>query len=280
MNKNAKKKNSFFDLFKPQAPVAPAELPMLNTSAKVNPEDLIPKTEPLVLEKKEIISKNKEVDMDVSNWEDLDKYKSSHKDWPYYDTPPSSIYRKKYNQENTHLPEAVFLKDYKKQLLYCIATNDIPGMRALIEKLRIIMNAESKTDALYAVNTVSGDSLLMFAVKQQKLDAVRFLLAEGSDPHQPNNEGITPLDIAIKDRRTDIINAITEYGSYESKPITESESDLALWAKRRKQLKGIDDGESYESSYIYTEESSSENNSTSSSSSSDEFYGGPCKPKK
>ncbi|KAM8836162.1 ankyrin repeat and fibronectin type-III domain-containing protein 1 isoform 2-T2 [Spinachia spinachia] len=77
-----------------------------------------------------------------------------------------------------------------------------------------------KTDRLRKASTMQGGDCLFEAVEQQDLDAVQILLcqfsAEELDLNTPNNQGLTPLDIAIMTNNTPIAKLLLKAGGKES----------------------------------------------------------------
>ncbi|RZB12394.1 ankyrin repeat domain-containing protein [Ehrlichia minasensis] len=117
------------------------------------------------------------------------------------------IEKGEYDQMNEHLPKIYSVTDYYVQVFYCIIQNDVSGLRSLINKLQEL--GVSLTTILNEVRTLDvGDNLLTYAVKQKKIDIVRFLLSIGATPNFDNYDGQTPLSIAIRNRSIDIAHAI------------------------------------------------------------------------
>ncbi|XP_062416101.1 ankyrin repeat and fibronectin type-III domain-containing protein 1 isoform X3 [Pungitius pungitius] len=77
-----------------------------------------------------------------------------------------------------------------------------------------------KTDRLRKASTMQGGDCLFEAVEQQDLDAVQILLyqfsAEELDLNTPNNQGLTPLDIAVMTNNTPIAKLLLKAGAKES----------------------------------------------------------------
>ncbi|MCZ6902498.1 MAG: ankyrin repeat domain-containing protein [Rickettsia endosymbiont of Ixodes persulcatus] len=67
----------------------------------------------------------------------------------------------------------------------------------------------SLSTILYKVRTSDvGDNLLTYAVRQRKLDIVRFLLSIGADSNFTNYNNETPLSISVRNGSIDIAHAI------------------------------------------------------------------------
>ena len=137
---------------------------------------------------------------------DVKKSNISYK-WPFTRGVIEQVEKEKYDQMNEHLPKIYSVTDYYVQIFYCIIQNDISGLRSLINKLQEL--DVSLTTILNKVRTLDvGDNLLTYAVKQKKIDVVRFLLSIGATPNFANYDGQTPLSIAIRNRSIDIAHAI------------------------------------------------------------------------
>ncbi|GAT75516.1 ankyrin repeat-containing protein [Ehrlichia ruminantium] len=117
------------------------------------------------------------------------------------------IEKGEYDEMNNHLPKLYTVKDYGTQLFYCIITNNVSGLRILINKLEEldiglpVISSQIRTVGL-------GDTLLTYAVRYGKLDIVRFLLSVGVDSNVTNYNNDTPISIAMKNSRYDIARAI------------------------------------------------------------------------
>ncbi|GAT76473.1 hypothetical protein EHRUM1_06570 [Ehrlichia ruminantium] len=117
------------------------------------------------------------------------------------------IEKGEYDEMNNHLPKLYTVKDYSTQLFYCIITNNVSGLRILLNKLEEldiglpIVSSQIRTVGV-------GDTLLTYAVRYGKLDIVRFLLSVGVDSNVTNYNNDTPISIAMKNSRYDIARAI------------------------------------------------------------------------
>ncbi|AHC39397.1 aankyrin [Ehrlichia muris AS145] len=115
--------------------------------------------------------------------------------------------KSQYNEMNHHLPKIYSVEDYYIQIFYCITQNDLSGLRSLINKLQEL--GVSLSTILYEVRTSDvGDNLLTYAVRQRKLDIVRFLLSIGADSNFTNYNNETPLSISVRNGSIDITHAI------------------------------------------------------------------------
>ena len=127
--------------------------------------------------------------------------------WPFVRSLIKEIESGQYDEMNSHLPIVYDLRAYYTQIFYCIMNDDISGLRALINKLEEL--DVSLSTILYRVRTVIlGDNILAYAVRNGKLDIVRFLLSIGANSNITNYRNETPLNIAVKNGQVDIIRAI------------------------------------------------------------------------
>ncbi|KYW97086.1 ankyrin repeat domain-containing protein [Ehrlichia ruminantium] len=117
------------------------------------------------------------------------------------------IEKGEYDEMNNHLPKLYTVKDYSTQLFYCIITNNVSGLRILLNKLEELDIGLPVVSS--QIRTVGvGDTLLTYAVRYGKLDIVRFLLSVGVDSNVTNYNNDTPISIAMKNSRYDIARAI------------------------------------------------------------------------
>lgn len=136
----------------------------------------------------------------------VEKSNVSYK-WPFTRNVIEEIERSKYDEMNEHLPKIYTVEDYYIQIFYCIMQSDVSGLRSLINKLQEL--GVSLSTILYEVRTLDvGDNLLTYAVKQKKLDIVRFLLSIGANSNVANYNNETPLSISIENGSMDIAHAI------------------------------------------------------------------------
>ena len=127
--------------------------------------------------------------------------------WPFTRSLIKEIEKSEYDEMNNHLPKMYTVEDYYPQIFYCVISDDVSGLRSLINKLEEL--DVSLSTVLYKVRTsASGDNLLAYAVRHGKLNIVRFLLSIGAASNIPNYNSETPLNIAIKNGQSDIVNTI------------------------------------------------------------------------
>ncbi|WP_246575225.1 ankyrin repeat domain-containing protein [Neoehrlichia mikurensis] len=145
----------------------------------------------------------------ASEWKNLNSGQSLLDQWLFYRNPIEFIEVRNYDEENSHLPKVTSLNDYYEQMFYCVRDNDVSGLRAVIYKLENL--GINVTTVLEDLRTQEeGDNLLLYAIREGSIDAVRFLLSIGSKPDINNDHSETPLGIAVKNKRADIVNAIVE----------------------------------------------------------------------
>lgn len=98
---------------------------------------------------------------------------------------PESIYKKRYSGANAHLPRAVTEDDLNRYMFTAAVTNQIEGVRAMLDYGRDINLRDE-----------NGNTPLLAATTANNIDAVRLLLRRGADANIKNNEGMTPAHIA------------------------------------------------------------------------------------
>lgn len=160
--------------------------------------------------------------------------KLNRAEWQHKHVQSKLIHKREYNRLNEHLPTAVFMEDYSKQLFYCIKENNLSCMRGVIAKLEKL---GLTTKEVLKFKNELGDTLLIYAVKQGHIDIVRFLLLQGADLKAVNYAFKAPIDIAIEKKQTDIINVIAEMTPHllEHKKIGNKESsEMYNWALNEK----------------------------------------------
>ncbi|MBQ4875319.1 MAG: ankyrin repeat domain-containing protein [Rickettsiaceae bacterium H1] len=112
---------------------------------------------------------------------------------------PESISRKKYNEINQYLPKATYMSDYKKLLFQEVKNNNVNAIRALIE---LIEDVDFRDE--------NGNTPLLYAVNQGKIDMVRLLIMKDSDLMAKNLNYQSAYDLAIKNGRLDILNILND----------------------------------------------------------------------
>lgn len=216
---------------------------------KENKENIL-KTEDQVKEKtlavkkitdevKKDSSRKKQVKSIAKKEERKDKNKSKNlqkqtklnrAEWQHKHVQNKLIHKREYNRLNEHLPTAIFMEDYSKQLFYCIKKNNLSCIRGVITKLEKL---GLTTKEVLKLKNKLGDTLLIYAVKQGHIDIVRFLLLQGADLKAVNYAFKAPIDIAIEKKQIDIINVIAEMTPHllEHKKIGNKESsEMYNWA--------------------------------------------------
>ncbi|MGL9725799.1 MAG: ankyrin repeat domain-containing protein [Wolbachia sp.] len=203
----------------------------LQPEEEISTKDTEPSTSQLIEEKKEeqpdkITPVNKE-DEESEKWTKLNREIKNHKS--------KSIYKRQYNSLNEHLPKIIFTNDYSKQFFYCIKKGNLTCLRGVINKLEKI--GLTIQEILRFKNKL-GDTPLTYAVKQDQIDTIRFLLLQGANPEAVDDNFKSPIDIAIERKQINIINAITEMVPYllKGKEINNEEtSDMYNWALKTKE---------------------------------------------
>ncbi|WP_245800646.1 ankyrin repeat domain-containing protein [Wolbachia endosymbiont of Wuchereria bancrofti] len=192
--------------------------------------DLNGKDREKLITKKDEESKQEEKE-NLQKWTKLDR--EPIKEWCHKNAQSKSIYKRQYDNLNEHLPTTIFIDDYSKQLFYCIKKNNLVCLRGIINKLE---EFGSTVREILEFRNKLGDTPLIYAVKQGKIDIIRFLLLQGANPKVVNNNFQSPIDIAIEKEQVDIINAIAEMIPHllEHKKVDNKESQMYDWAVKTK----------------------------------------------
>lgn len=85
---------------------------------------------------------------------------------------PYPIYAKQQSGDNHHLPIAMYEHDYDATTFAAVMTNNVNGLRAMLNGGRNI-----------AMRSPQGESLVQVAIRYGAHDCLRLLLARGADPH-------------------------------------------------------------------------------------------------
>ncbi len=133
----------------------------------------------------------------ASPWKILEQDTHSEKSFTLL---PSSIYRKKYGEVNKGLPKAIFTSDYKKLTFKEIKKNNIHAVKSLIDHIQEIDFRDSQ-----------GNTPLLYAVINDKKQIVRLLLAKGADINAINLEQKNPYNIALENKRYQILKILNDY---------------------------------------------------------------------
>ena len=126
---------------------------------------------------------------------------------PIYDhktiTLSPNISKKSYSDNNKHLPKVFYQSEYTSLLFEAVRSNDIPGIKSLITKGANI-NAQEIS---------SGYTPVMYAVKYNRLKALRSLIIHGADLQKANLQGQTPLHIAVNNGNAQAIEILMTGGA-------------------------------------------------------------------
>lgn len=119
---------------------------------------------------------------------------------------PPTIYRKVYNnKDNRDLPTVLYIRDYKAMFLKATYMEDIVAMNSILKKINDVNFID-----------VNGDTPLIWAVRLQKLQSVRFLLHKNADPYKKNKEGMNAIEIALAFENIPIIKVLSTYVASDS----------------------------------------------------------------
>lgn len=78
----------------------------------------------------------------------------------------------------------------------------------------------------------SHETALWTAVLWENIEAAKLLLEAGADPCAVNCEGKSPLDVAVKDKKTELVNLLQEYGALPGKEIAAGRTAQAAVAEK------------------------------------------------
>jgi hypothetical protein len=131
---------------------------------------------------------------------------------------PREVYRKHYEQENAHLPPAIYYPEMEAHLFYAAGTNNINGIRALL-RAGVPLTIRSPQ---------SGDTLLTYALRYHAFDSARLLIMLGMNPNEPSADGATPLHFATEVGRMDVVELLIHHGANPFQPDRRGISPLQL----------------------------------------------------
>ena len=112
---------------------------------------------------------------------------------------PQSISRKKYNEVNRGLTTAVYISDYKKLLFKEITRNNINAVRSLIDEIKEL-----------DFRDINGNTPLLYAISQGRLNIVRLLIVMGADVTAENLDRKTTYELALEKQRFDILSVLSD----------------------------------------------------------------------
>ncbi len=98
---------------------------------------------------------------------------------------------------NSNAPKILFISDYEELVFKTASEGNIAALASLLD---IVEEVD--------IRNSDGATPLLIAVRSNKLESVKFLIARGADPNAKDHKGLTPLKIATQMRSTNIINAI------------------------------------------------------------------------
>ena len=99
---------------------------------------------------------------------------------------PPTISKKKYSENNRHLPKAFYQNEYTDLLFGAVKSDDIQGIKSLIQSGANINAQEIE----------NGYTPVMYAIKYNKIKALRSLILNGADLQKTNLQGQTALHVA------------------------------------------------------------------------------------
>ncbi len=121
---------------------------------------------------------------------------------PVYDyqnnISPPNISKKSYGENNQHLPKAFYQSEYSSLLFAAADNDDIATIKALLNK-----NAD-----INATDNRNGYSPLMYAAKNNRLRALRYLIIRGANVNQQALDGKSALHVAALQNHFEIMKVL------------------------------------------------------------------------
>jgi ankyrin repeat protein len=109
------------------------------------------------------------------------------------------IFKRAYNEQNTHLPRSVADNDKKRFALNAVVQGEGDGLTSL---LNMGVDADTKDDG--------GNTLFSRAVRHNHLDIAEILIARGAEITTPNRNLDTPMHIAVMNGNREMIRFLTK----------------------------------------------------------------------
>lgn len=111
---------------------------------------------------------------------------------------PPSINKKRYGQDNEHLPKAFYQSEYSRLLFAAVKSDDVASIKALLIRGGNINFRDPN----------SGYTPTMYAVKVNRMKALRYLITKGSDINSIANDGRTAMHLAAMSRNTEAMKVL------------------------------------------------------------------------
>ncbi len=115
---------------------------------------------------------------------------------------PPAINKKHYSDNNRHLPKVFYQNEYTSLLFSAIKSDDIQGINSLLQRGANI-NAQ---------DTSSGYTPLMYAVKYNRMKALRYLIVKGADINRTTINGQNALHVAVSMSNAKAIEVLLSAG--------------------------------------------------------------------
>lgn len=125
------------------------------------------------------------------------------------------IYKTDYTKKNKHLPVAVYETDYHNILFNQILKEDLSVIRAMVER---IDTTETKDR--------NGNTPLLFALKNNRFNAAKVLIAMGADIYQTNYNGESIINYIKKSNDKDLMRIVGKYDSAQIKNSKPKKTEL------------------------------------------------------
>jgi hypothetical protein len=118
---------------------------------------------------------------------------------------PDTIYKKKYDRLNKHLPTALYENQVDGLVFLTAKHDDLNGLRAVLDTGRSMELVDAE-----------GDTPLLVAVKHNAINTSRLLLARHANFNITDRNGMTPIQIAEQQGNYQLVRAIEAAGASAS----------------------------------------------------------------
>lgn len=115
---------------------------------------------------------------------------------------PSTIYKKQYSVQNSHLPKARTIDDFDRYVFSAAAADNINGLRALLNMGRS-PNLQNR----------DGNTPLMASAFSDSINTARLLLIKGAEVNIQNDLGLTALHIAVHRGSNKVLKTLLNAGA-------------------------------------------------------------------
>ncbi len=111
---------------------------------------------------------------------------------------PPSISKKKYSEDNNHLPKTFYRSEYSNLLFAAVKSDDISSIKALLIRGGDINFRDPQ----------SGYTPLMYAVRVNRIKSLRYLITKGANIDSIANDGRTAMHLAAMSKNTQAMKVL------------------------------------------------------------------------